>query len=255
VAGDERIFPWRLQAEETHPGIRYVPAFVDIRPNHPFAKRAHNLPVPVDMLFHRFSAGWVYELGAAGKADASHAQTLKENRWWDTELAETTIDAPTFLEAENFNEIDFLKIDVDGPDLRVLQSFDGLFGKLGILAARLEVCMFGGPGETVNSFHNTDRFMREQGFCLFRLDNRTYSSRALPARFEYNFPGQTAGGRIFQAEAHYAIDPAGTAWKAAADHLSDEKLLKLAVIFSAWGLSDSAAEFAAGLPVAARRSD
>lgn len=232
----------RLAAVESHPGIRYVAGRVDIRPDHPFAKRAHNLPVHVDTMFGRSSAGWVNETAIAAGAISSHEEKFKHNHWQDTELASTTIDAPIFLQAEGFNDIDFLKIDVDGPDLRVLQAFDGLFDKLGILAARLEVCMFGGPGETVNSFHNTDRFMREQGFCLFRLDNRTYSNRALPSSFLYDFPAQTVGGRIIQAEAHYALDPAGKEWRPVAERLSDEKLLKLAAIFSVWDLPDSAAE-------------
>lgn len=232
----------RLTAEEEHPGIRYVAGFVDIRPDHPFAKRAQNLPVHVENLYGRFSAGWIYEMEAQGIEYASHQEKLKLNLWQNTELADVTIHAPEFLQAEGFTDIDFLKIDVDGPDFRILQSFTGLFEKFGVLAARLEVNMFGGTGETVNSFHNTDRFMREHGYCLFRLDNRTYSSRALPARFEYDFPAQTASGRIFQSEAYYARDPVGEEWKSVAESLSDEKLLKLAAIFSVWNLPDGAAE-------------
>ncbi len=234
----------RLQAQETNLGISYIAGFVDIQSDHPFAKRARNLPVHVDTLFGRFSAGWAYDIERERRGDTeiSHEQKFKLNQWMDTQLANHTISAPHILAERKFTDVDFLKIDVDGPDLRVLQSFDGLFGKLGILAARLEVCMFGGAGETVNSFHNTDRFMREQGYCLFRLDNRTYSNRALPSPFLYDFPAQTAGGRIFQAEAHYALDPAGIEWKSVADRLSDEKLIKLAAIFSVWDLPDSAAE-------------
>src|SRR5262249_41646351 len=133
-------------------------------------------------------AGPMTSSASFGDTEISHEQKFKLNQWMDTQLANHTISAPHILAERKFTDVDFLKIDMDGPDLRVLQSFDGLFGKLGILAARLEVCMFGGAGETVNSFHNTDRFMREQGYCLFRLDNRTYSNRALPSPFLYDFP-------------------------------------------------------------------
>jgi hypothetical protein len=91
-----------------------------------------------------------------------------------------------------------------------------------------------------HTFHNTDRFMRSQGFDLFRLENRVYSARALPARFTYPLPAQTLSGRVFQGEAYYARDPveAGNT----SSSLTTEQLIKLAAVFSAWGQPDSAAE-------------
>jgi hypothetical protein len=233
----------RLQADEAHPGVRYVAALVDIRPDHPFAIRARGMRTDVDeSVWPRLSAAWAAEIVADRQAFATHEQKIGHNRWRETELADAKISAPDYLQAENFTDIDFLKIDVDGPDFRVLQSFDGLFERFGILASRLEVTMVGDASDTLNTFHNTDRFMRRAGYVLFRLDNRTYSNRALPAPFESQFPGQTVSGRIFQAEAYYALDLGAAERAELAAKVSDEKLLKLSAVFSVWGQPDAAVE-------------
>jgi len=96
--------------------------------------------------------------------------------------------------------------------------------------------MFGGTGDTAHTFHNTDRFMRQQGYELMRLDTLNFSKRALPSRYLYSTPSATVTGRVYQAEAHYALVPAG------ATSQSAEKLIKLAAIFSAWDQPDGAAE-------------
>ena len=234
----------RLAAEETSPNVHYVPGFVAIPPDHPFAKRAAGIPVHQDNLFLRTSAAWSLELRAKRLAAASDREKMQHNMWGDTELADP--DRPVFvpekLKELGFDSVDFLKIDIDGPDFYVLNSFDGLFGKLGLLGVRLEVCMFGGTGETINTFHNTDRFMRQQGYSLVRLDNRSYAMRGLPSRFAITMPAQSVSGRIFQAEAFYARDLAAVEMKELAASVSTEKLAKLAAIFSAWEQPDGAAE-------------
>jgi hypothetical protein len=80
--------------------------------------------------------------------------------------------------------------------------------------------------------------MRSQGFDLVALENRTYSKKALPARFCYQMPAQTVTGRLFQGEAFYARDPlVESPWQPSA-----EKLVKLAAIYAVWNQPDSAAE-------------
>ena len=117
----------------------------------------------------------------------------------------------------------------------MLQTFDRRFAGFGVLGVQLEVNFVGTGDPDEHSFHNTDRFMRRQGFELFRLDVRTYSSRALPARYVWPTPAETVSGRPFQGEAYYApdIDAAG---------LAPGKLAKLAAIYSLWGVPDMAAE-------------
>jgi hypothetical protein len=235
----------RLEAAETHPNIRYVPGFVDIPRDHPFYKRAEGKPPYTDELFRRFSVSWSLEMRAKCLAGASHAEKMAHNLWHETELADqnTPIFVPDELRKLGTTDVDFLKIDIDGPDFRVLNSFDGLFAPFGILAARLEVCMFGDADDTLHTFHNTDRFMRQQGYALIAIEPRTYSMRALPSRYTNTEPAQTVSGRLFLADALYARDPAGfEEWKGLADTLSDEKLLKLAAIHSVWSLPDGAAD-------------
>ena len=65
-----------------------------------------------------------------------------------------------YLHDLGITDVDVLKIDVDGPDFRILNSFDGLFRKLGIIATRMEVNMYGGPDPTAHLFHNTDQIGR-----------------------------------------------------------------------------------------------
>jgi methyltransferase FkbM-like protein len=234
----------RLVAEETSANVHYISGFVGIAPDHPFARHAEGLPLFDNNFLLRTSAAWSLELRAKSLADASDREKMQHNVWMDTELADAN--KPVFVSETlakfGFESVDFLKIDIDGPDFQVLNSLDGAFEKLGILGVRLEVNMFGGAGDTTHTFHNTDRFMRQQGYVLAHLDNRSYSMRALPSRFAITMPGQSVRGRIYQAEAFYARDLAADQWKPLADSMSTEKLAKLAAIFSAWEQPDGAAE-------------
>jgi hypothetical protein len=104
-----------------------------------------------------------------------------------------------------------------------------------VLGVQLEVNFVGTAAEGDHTFHNTDRFMRRQGYELLRLDVRNYSSRALPGRYVWPTPAETLFGRPFQGEAWYARDFEGAA-------LEPGKLLKLAAIYAAIGVPDFAAE-------------
>lgn len=234
----------RLTEIETQAGVQYVPGFVGIPPSHPFARKSANKPLHSGDRFHRSSAVWTMELRKKQLATASDHEKMQHNLWRNTELANPA--EPLFLAQElprrGFNSVDLLKIDIDGTDHIVLNSLDGLFERLGILAARLEVCMFGGAAETDNTFHNVDRFMRRQGYDLARLDSVRYSMRALPARYAITMAAQTVSGRIAQADAFYVRDLIAPSQRALAERISVEKIAKLAAIFAAWEQPDGAAE-------------
>lgn len=234
----------RLQAEETSPRVHYVSGFVGIPEDHPFVRRAAGKPRQEGDFMGRTSCMAVLEQRAKKLADASDREKMQHNLWSSTELADAA--KPVFvvptLQEYGFSSVDFLKIDIDGPDFEVLNSLDGMFEKLGILGVRLEVCMYGGTDDTQHTFHNTDRFMRGQGYPLVRLDNRAYSMRSLPSRFAITMPAQTVSGRIFQAEAFYARDIVDEKFKPIAAAMSTEKIAKLAAIYSAWEQPDAAAE-------------
>lgn len=234
----------RLEAEESSPNVHYVSGFVGIPPDHPFAVRNAGKPVHVDEIFDRTSAAWALELRARRLAAATDRERMHHNLWTATELAdpEKPVFVPETLKAKGFTSPDFLKIDIDGPDFHVLNSFDGLFEGMEILGVRAEVCLFGGAENNVHSFHNTDRFLRRQGYALMRLDNRSYAMRSLPSRFASTLPAQSVSGRIFQSEAFYARDLGAEKWKDLAARTSTEKIAKLAAILAAWEQPDGAAE-------------
>ena len=64
----------------------------------------------------------------------------------------------------------------------------------------------------------------------------------LPARYVNTVAAQTHTGRVFQADAYYVLDLASEGDRAVALSMSDEKLAKLAAIFSICDQPDSAAE-------------
>ncbi len=229
----------RLKKAETSPDIEYVAAFVAGSPTKkidPTRSQASDLILAIR---ERLSFWRTLELREARLAKAEIEEKLRHNAWERTQLADATkpIVVPDLLAAKGWSEVDYLKIDIDGSDWEVLQSFAGKLGDLGVLAVQLEVNFVGSDAPGEHAFHNTDRFMRAQGFELFRLDVRNYASRALPARYVWPTPAETVSGRPWQGEAYYARDAAK-----ASGTLPGTKSCKLAAIFSLWGVPDLAAE-------------
>jgi len=235
----------RLARAETLPGVEYVPVFVAGVAGKPVDLARGQASPLIMAIRERLSFMRTREIRAARLAGAEIEEQLRHNAWEMTELADSTkpVAVTELLASRGWTEFDYLKIDIDGSDFEVLQTLDGRLKPAGVLGVQLEVNFVGtdAPGE--HAFHNTDRFMRRQGYELFRLDVRNYSSRALPARYVWPTPAETLSGRPFQGEAHYAPD-------FAADALDAARLLKLAAIYAAWGLPDMAAEL-----LLARRAD
>lgn len=234
----------RLSKQESHPDIKYMAGFVGLPVDHPFLLQTRDRKPLSQNPFFRFGAGRMLRLHQERLSTASLEEKLMHNAWHMTRLADpdAPVVVPSVLESMGWVDIDFLKIDIDGPDFQVLMSFDGKFDALGLLAARLEVNLHGGNEDTGHIFYNTDRFMRERGFELFGLDVRTYSMAALPSPFAITMPAQSVSGRPYQAEAFYARDPAGIDWEQLAAAMRPEKMAKLAAILSIWNQPDSAAE-------------
>jgi hypothetical protein len=226
----------RLAKAERHAGVEYVPAFVAgvagrrIDP----ARQASPLILAIR---ERLSFMRTREIRAARLAKAEIEEKLRHNAWEMTELADEKepMAVLDLLAARDWTDFDYLKIDIDGSDFEVLQTFDGRLAPAGVLGVQLEVNFVGTEGPHDHTFHNTDRFMRRQGYELIRLDVRTYSSRALPGRYVWPTPAETLFGRPFQGEAWYARDFEGIAFDKA-------KLLKLAAIYAAVEVPDMAAE-------------
>jgi len=227
----------RLTKAETNPEVEYLAAFVADPPDAKVDLENGQASPLIFKIRDRLSFMRTNELREARLGKAATEEKMRHNAWELTELADRTkpVVVPELLAARGFSDLDYLKIDIDGSDFRVLKTFDGRFSDLGVLGVQLEVNFVGTDAPTEHAFHNTDRFMRKQGYELFRLDVRNYSSRALPARYVWPTPAETLSGRPFQGEAYYArdIDAPG---------LAPEKLAKLAAIFSLWNVPDMAAE-------------
>jgi len=227
----------RLSAAETNPGVEYLASFIGpSRDAKIDLERGQASPL-IFRIRDRLSVMRTLELRAARLGKAATEDKLRHNAWEKTRLADPNkpIVPLELLGARGWTDFDYLKIDIDGSDFEVLQTFDGKFAALGVLGAQLEVNFVGTGDPAEHSFHNTDRFMRRQGFELFRLDVRTYSSRALPARYVWPTPAETVSGRPFQGEAYYAPD-------VDTPEIDGEKLAKLAAVFALWGVPDVAAE-------------
>jgi hypothetical protein len=106
----------------------------------------------------------------------------------------------------------------------------------------VEVNWFGSGGESEPAFHNTDVFMRRQGYTLFGLTVRLYSRTDLPAPFLRELFAETRFGQPYQGDAIYVRDLAAPHERERADAYPAEKLIKLACVFELIGLPDCAAE-------------
>jgi hypothetical protein len=231
----------RLTELERHAAAEYVAGFAGLPDGHP---NRHKTSVTAigDLIQPRFSYMRTREIRREWIAKASHEERMRQNEWQSTQLAtaDSTIVVPELLAQRGWSDVDYLKIDVDRDDFEVLLSFDGHFEALGLTAVQLEVMFIGSDSDLQHTFHNTDRFMRRQGFELLDLEVRRYSARALPAPYVWPTPAETTFGRPFMGEAYYALDPAAA--QGCGRALSPQKLAKLAAIFSLWNVPDAAAE-------------
>lgn len=101
----------------------------------------------------------------------------------------------------------FIKVDTDGFDFQVLQGASRILSSPECIGLQIESQFHGNPfDDESNTFSNIDRFLRQHGFTLYRLEPWNYSRRALPAPFVYDIPAQTKSGPVEWAEALYFKD-------------------------------------------------
>lgn len=223
----------RLRRSEVSQRVTYVDAFVDGDSDYELIIEGNP--------WQRLSVARTLEIRRTLLAEYSSTQRTTNNLWTEARLAERRVRLPDTLKALSITDVDFLEIDVDGADFAILQSCGGLLQESGVLGVGIEINFHGDASPNTNTFHNVDRFMREQGYALFDLSVRRYSSRALPSRYRLTIPAQTEFGRIAQGDALYLRD--ACAKPLASDpSLTPEKLLKLAALFSLFGMPDGAAE-------------
>lgn len=241
----------RLAAQESNPGVKYIPAFVGLDPKHPFAQKkvgkSHWGNNPWDRLaFARTVRNRQKEVENLPPEDRSDKLTTI-NVWNTARSADSShpVLLPEFFAENGITDIDFIKLDVDGPDFEILHSLEDVLAGVPVLGFGMEVNFFGSDAETEHTFHNTDRFMRSKGFELFNLMIYRYTAVALPSRYLWANPGPSELGRPYQGDALYVHDICNPAHQGFVMKLSPEKILKTAAIFAAFNLPDSAAEILA----------
>ena len=234
----------RLKNREKHPGITYLNAFAGIAADHPFVVRRSGKPDLDRNPWSRLSTPRYMELVYPKDRRVSEREKRSANLWTEAQLADSQspVIVPDYLKSMGITTLDFLKVDVDGKDFEILQSFDRALTDLGVLGVGIEVRFWGSHEDTDGTFHNVDRFLKAHGFELFNLTIRRYSASALPGRFSGRAPGATEMGRVHQGDAMYARDLGSGLYDDFAKSLSTEKILNLAVIFAIFDLPDCAAE-------------
>jgi hypothetical protein len=234
----------RLQKLESNEHVHYVPGFVGINADHPFAKKKAGRPHIERTPWSRLSVQRTLELRQADIERMSTDEKTQMNQWGQVSLADPTnpIILPEFFKANGICDIDFIKIDTDGPDFDVLQTLADALREYHVLGVGLEVNWIGSDSETDHTFHNTDRFMRNAGFDLFNVTVRRYSVRALPDRYALTIPAQTNVGRPLQGDAIYMRDICAPENAELADQLTSSKILKAAGLMALANLPDHAAE-------------
>lgn len=233
----------RLKQVETHPGIRYLAAFACLPANHPFALRKGGRSYWGRSPWERLSVVRSLEIMKSG-AKLSSSEMLGANLWAEMELSQERVVVPPYLRNGGIHGVDFLKIDVDGADFEILNSFDKALNKFEILGLGIEINFFGSTCNTDHTFHNVDRFMKEHGFELFGLTINRYSTAALPSRYLWHLPGRSEFGRPLQGDALYVRDLASHDYDEFTAQLTTTKLLNLICIFASFHLPDCAAEVA-----------
>jgi methyltransferase FkbM-like protein len=230
----------RLAAAEQHPRIEYTAGWVGLPPGHPFTAEQRGGSYWGRNPWARLSvSAWALRteaqpVGSAATDGPAGPRLAGPDR---------RIVLDEFLLDAGVTAVDFVKLDVDGPDFEVLVSLDGVLAAGPVLGVGMEVNFFGSGAPTDHTLHNTDRYLKERGFELFDLSVRRYSTAALPARFALPVAAETVTGRILQGDALYFRDVANPEHRSSVmDVLRPTQLLKLACLFDLCGLADCAAE-------------
>jgi FkbM family methyltransferase len=222
------------QAREPFHNVHYHARFVGLPEEHPFAqhRRANEARWADTNIWRRVTAGHLATTEEESPAD-SPARLASQS---------TLLGVDEIVRNEGLATVDFLKVDVDGPDLEVLESARKVLPESKVLGVGLEVNWFGSANPTEHTFHNTDLLLREHGYALFGITFRRYSRTDLPAPFEYELYAQTRFGQPYQGDAIYVRDLAAPDHESLAAQYSPDKLIKLACIYELIGLPDCAAE-------------
>ncbi len=233
----------RLSKLSSSSKIKYEAAFIGVPEDHPIRLRRAGRGVHGRNPWGRLAVYETQKILAEQIAESPNAEKTRLNAWHQTDLTEApTVFLPEYFNQNRLDDIDFLKLDIDGNDFDVLQSIEDDLARRKVLGVCVEVNFFGSADPTEHTFHNVDRFMKSNGFELFGLTTRPYAMAALPFGYLRNIPGPSRGGRPIQGDAIYLRDVCNSEHATFAAEICNDKLLKLSALFSLCGLPDCAAE-------------
>jgi FkbM family methyltransferase len=152
------------------------------------------------------------------------------------------VDFDHFASANNIDHVDFMKVDVEGAELDVLQGSTNFLSKGTVLGVATEITFVdSGPQFAVPAI---DSLLRGLGFRLFDLEVSRFTRSSLTSPEEYDYVGAPSyRGQVIGADALYLRD--AVAELGATDSRStwtDESILKLACLFELFGLPDCSIE-------------
>ncbi len=153
----------RLKNKERHPGFTYLNAFAGIGADHPLAIEREGKPELERNPWARLSTSRYMELAYPHQKEVREKEKRCANLWEGAQLADSSVIVPEYLESCGITSLDFLKIDVDGKDYEILQSFDQALSGLGVLGVGVEVRFWGSDARSDGTFHNVDAFPQSAG--------------------------------------------------------------------------------------------
>ena len=231
----------RLNAANTHPGVRYEAAVVTCRDFDrlfPTALRNDRVASRNDEPFPRVSAA-----AAQDRLRNSYIQE-QYNAGAPVALTTRSVTLDEYVPADRRAQVDFVKIDTDGHDIEVILGANAIMSAGGILGLYVETQFHGATHEFANTFSNIDRILRCHGFTLFDLSTYRYSRAHLPAPFVSDMAAQTTSGQVLWADALYLRDLGSTDYERMwpGYEVTSERVMKLACLFDLFELPDCAAE-------------
>jgi Methyltransferase FkbM domain len=222
----------RLNAVETHPGVRYYAALV--------GSKKFSLPGrgPRDNEFY----GRTSSAAALGLLGCDYPTTYFDLTG-DGTLTDKHVELDEFFPRVHPASVDFLKIDTDGYDFPILQSAEQLLTRGPVLGTYVEAPLVGKSHPNVSLLAHIEPYLRERGFSIFAIEPHTYTRAALPKAFRWNQPADTHGGQVRWANTLYFRDVAAERYEATWSlDLSAVQLLKLCSFEELYCLEDCAAE-------------
>ncbi|HBL24177.1 MAG TPA: hypothetical protein DDZ40_08685 [Deltaproteobacteria bacterium] len=171
--------------------------------------------------------------------------TVRNNLEVVTEAEIETIDIDSFVRDHGIGCVDFIKVDVEGAELAVLNGAKACLSQ--VLGVETELNI--GPTRNPDNLSGIDALLRGQGLHLFDIDIARYPRKALPRGylsyemngFRIDFPQRY--GQIGTGDAVYLRDPVFERDNGLGSfEWTQANILKMAMLYELYMLNDCAIE-------------